>query len=195
MYEEVANLKGVAHEWWYHELVTQEHNLITMYKEFCNQLIDRCERRDLEENFRELVYLWHNWFRTTDSQLLAKGSHATRKGCGGLVRGWFGCPPCAICSKECRVLREHLLHEFRDLKVKPKARNEWRPAHNQPHRDLLHLFEKLIFPSFDVSNKASAKAWIQKLNTYFSLSPMHEELALKWSFAWKEWCMSGGIMG
>ena len=40
------HLEGVAHEWWYHGLVTLGHNLITTYEEFTNKLIERFDVKD-----------------------------------------------------------------------------------------------------------------------------------------------------
>ena len=46
------------------------------------------------------------------------------------------------------------------------------------NKDLKHKVNKVIFPNFDGSRKMTAHAWLQKLNTYFTLSPMTEEDAL-----------------
>lgn len=51
------HLDIVAHEWWYHGLVTLGHNLITTYADFTNKLIERFDTRDLEVKFRELAQL------------------------------------------------------------------------------------------------------------------------------------------
>lgn len=49
------HLEGAAHEWWYHGLITLFHNLITIYDEFTNRLIERFD--DLEVSFHELAQL------------------------------------------------------------------------------------------------------------------------------------------
>jgi hypothetical protein len=51
------NLKGEAHEWWYHGLVTLGHSHITSYREFTDRLMDRFERKDLKIHFRDLSQL------------------------------------------------------------------------------------------------------------------------------------------
>lgn len=49
------------------------------------------------------------------------------------------------------------------------------------NRDLQHKINKLSLPTFDGSGKMTARSWIQKLDTYFSLSPMTEEEAIKFA--------------
>ena len=49
------------------------------------------------------------------------------------------------------------------------------------NKDLKHKVNKVILPNFDGSRKMIAHAWLQKLNTYFTLSPMIEEDALQFS--------------
>lgn len=51
------HLDGVAHEWWYHGLVTLGHRSITTYDEFTNRLTERFEKKDLEVHFKELAQL------------------------------------------------------------------------------------------------------------------------------------------
>lgn len=53
----MLHLDGVAHEWWYHGLVTLGHRSITTYDEFTNKLIERFEKKDPEVHFRELAQL------------------------------------------------------------------------------------------------------------------------------------------
>ncbi|KAH9293373.1 hypothetical protein KI387_041420 [Taxus chinensis] len=63
MYEEEAlkfatlHLEGVAHEWWYHGLITQGHGSITTLEEFSLCLTERFDRTDLDMHFRELAQL------------------------------------------------------------------------------------------------------------------------------------------
>ncbi|XP_057846650.2 uncharacterized protein LOC131056314 [Cryptomeria japonica] len=53
----MLHLDGVAHEWWYHGLVTLGHRSITTYDEFTTRLIERFEKKDPEIHFRELAQL------------------------------------------------------------------------------------------------------------------------------------------
>jgi hypothetical protein len=50
-------LEGVAHYWWYHGLITQGHKLIKSHDESCSKIVERFDRRDPKEHFRELAYL------------------------------------------------------------------------------------------------------------------------------------------
>lgn len=51
----------------------------------------------------------------------------------------------------------------------------------QPNENLHHKVGKMILPNFDGSRKLTAHSWIQKLDTYLSLSPMIEEDAIKFA--------------
>jgi len=51
------HLDGLAHEWWYHGLVTLGHNRITTYDEFNNRLVERFDTKDRKLQFRELAQL------------------------------------------------------------------------------------------------------------------------------------------
>jgi hypothetical protein len=51
------HLKGEAHEWWYHGLVTLGHSHITSYREFTDRLMDRFDGKDPEIHFRDLAQL------------------------------------------------------------------------------------------------------------------------------------------
>jgi hypothetical protein len=51
------HLKGEAHEWWYHGLVTLGHSRITSYREFTGRLMDRFERKDLKLHFMDIAQL------------------------------------------------------------------------------------------------------------------------------------------
>jgi hypothetical protein len=57
------HLDGVAHEWWYHGLVTLGHRSITTYDEFTTRLIERFEKKDPEIHFRELAQLRQNYYK------------------------------------------------------------------------------------------------------------------------------------
>eukprot|EP01018_Ginkgo_biloba_P004218 Gb_09021 [translate_table: standard] len=52
---------------------------------------------------------------------------------------------------------------------------------NDDRRDLQHKVNKLHASTFDDSNKISARAWLQKLQTYFTLSSMVEEDAIQFA--------------
>eukprot|EP01018_Ginkgo_biloba_P002568 Gb_33720 [translate_table: standard] len=52
---------------------------------------------------------------------------------------------------------------------------------NDDRRDLQHKVNKFHAPTFDGSNKLSAQAWLQKLQTYFTLIPMVEEDAIQFA--------------
>ncbi|KAH9320737.1 hypothetical protein KI387_015376, partial [Taxus chinensis] len=56
-----------------------------------------------------------------------------------------------------------------------------KPRHATPHKEVQSTLGKLSFSTFDGSSKGTARAWIQKLNTYLSLKPMLEEEAIKFA--------------
>lgn len=45
------HLEGLAHEWWYHGMVTQGHNSIQTLEEFSQRLTERFDRKDPEIHF------------------------------------------------------------------------------------------------------------------------------------------------
>jgi hypothetical protein len=51
------HLKGEAHEWWYHGLVTLGHSRIISYREFTDRVMDRFDKKDPEIHFRDLAQL------------------------------------------------------------------------------------------------------------------------------------------
>lgn len=51
------HLDGVAHEWWYHGLVTLGHILVNTYAEFTNKMIKIFDTKFPEVKFRELAQL------------------------------------------------------------------------------------------------------------------------------------------
>lgn len=64
------------------------------------------------------------------------------------------------------------------------------------NKGLQHKVNKVSLPNFDGSGKLTAHAWLQKLNTYFTLSPMTEENALQFAIlhlegATHEWWHNG----
>jgi len=51
------HLKGEAHDWWFHGLTMMGHAGVTTYEDFTRSVLERFERRDLEEHFGELMRL------------------------------------------------------------------------------------------------------------------------------------------
>ncbi|XP_057871152.1 uncharacterized protein LOC131077629 isoform X1 [Cryptomeria japonica] len=49
------------------------------------------------------------------------------------------------------------------------------------NKDIQHKVSKLSLPTFDGSGEVTAQAWVQKLDTYLSLSPMTEDEAIKFA--------------
>ena len=49
------HLEGVAHDWWYHGMVTLQHNQLLEYQEFVDRLVQIFNKKDLEVYFRELA--------------------------------------------------------------------------------------------------------------------------------------------
>ena len=49
------------------------------------------------------------------------------------------------------------------------------------NRDLKPTMNKLALPTFDGSNKTTARAWIHKLDTYLTLKPMMEIEAIRFA--------------
>ncbi|KAH9321750.1 hypothetical protein KI387_016389, partial [Taxus chinensis] len=60
-----------------------------------------------------------------------------------------------------------------------KMGNKTKRAHKQPHMDVQQRLGKVSLPSFDGTNKITVRAWLQKMETYFSLNHIQEEEALK----------------
>ena len=53
----VLILDRVAHDWWYHGLVSLHHDQIISYQEFVDRLIEPFDKKDPEVYFRELAQL------------------------------------------------------------------------------------------------------------------------------------------
>ena len=51
------HLDGEAQDWWFHGMVTLGHSTVMTYAEFTRRLMERFDRRDLENNFVELTRL------------------------------------------------------------------------------------------------------------------------------------------
>lgn len=65
-----------------------------------------------------------------------------------------------------------------------KTRNGHRRRYEeQSHRDIQQCLGKITIqiPTFDGLGSCLARAWLQKLDTYFSLNPMFEEEAIKFA--------------
>jgi len=50
-------LDGKAHEWWYHGLLTLGNSNITSYEDFTQRMMDRFDRKYLDNDLRELAQL------------------------------------------------------------------------------------------------------------------------------------------
>jgi hypothetical protein len=70
------------------------------------------------------------------------------------------------------------LQDYFNIKYKNRPREVKR---GQQNIDLMRKVGKLTIPSFDGSNKCTARAWVQKLDTYFQLNTMLEEEAIKFA--------------
>lgn len=51
------HLDGLAHEWWYHSMITMDDTQITSYMDFIERLIKRLNNKDPELYFKELAQL------------------------------------------------------------------------------------------------------------------------------------------
>ena len=51
----MLHLEGAAHDWWYHGMVTLQHNQVTSYQDFVDRLVERFDKKDPEVYFRELA--------------------------------------------------------------------------------------------------------------------------------------------
>ena len=51
------HLDGKAQDWWFHGMVTLGHSIVTTYAVFTRRLMERFDRRDLEQHFVELTRL------------------------------------------------------------------------------------------------------------------------------------------
>jgi hypothetical protein len=62
-----------------------------------------------------------------------------------------------------------------------KYRNRPKDQRGQQNKDLSRKLGKLSIPTFDGSSRSTARAWVQKLDTYFQLNPMTEVEAIKFA--------------
>jgi len=65
--------------------------------------------------------------------------------------------------------------------VKFLRRGESHKKGNGKNKELKHKLGKLTVAFFDGSEKISARAWLQKLETYFVLNPMKEKDAVQFA--------------
>jgi len=66
--------------------------------------------------------------------------------------------------------------EFCNLKSRNRPRGGNKNFNNY---ELQRTMGKLTIPNFDGSSKSTARAWVQKLDTYFQLNQMIEADAIK----------------
>ena len=69
---------------------------------------------------------------------------------------------------------------FREL-YKANRQEIHRKEKRHQNQDFRSKVNKVTLPNFDGSKKLTAHAWLQKLNTYLTLSPMTEEDALQFA--------------
>lgn len=65
--------------------------------------------------------------------------------------------------------------EYLDVRMKHRPRGQ-----RGNNSELQRKIGKISIPYFDGSGKTTARAWVQKLDTYFQLNPMLEEEAIKY---------------
>lgn len=44
----MLHLEGDSHDWWYHGMVTLQHNQVTSYQDFVDKLLERFDQKDPE---------------------------------------------------------------------------------------------------------------------------------------------------
>ena len=64
--------------------------------------------------------------------------------------------------------------EYVDMMNTLMPKQEYRREHDMSGRELKNKIRKFTTPTFDGTNKISARAWLQKLQTFFTLNPMKE---------------------
>jgi hypothetical protein len=70
------------------------------------------------------------------------------------------------------------LQDFCTIKYRNRPRDHNRVQQN---KDLAQNLGKLSIPSFDGSNRSTARGWVQKLDTYFQINPMTEADVIKFA--------------
>ena len=64
--------------------------------------------------------------------------------------------------------------EYVDMMNTLMPKKEYRREHDMSGRELKNKISKFIAPTFDGTTKISTRAWLQKLQTFFTLNPMKE---------------------
>ena len=67
------------------------------------------------------------------------------------------------------------LRDYLDLRMRQMPRSGGRSQ----NLELRKKVRKLSLPYYDASGKMTARAWVQKMDTYLQLNPMPEEEAIK----------------
>ena len=71
--------------------------------------------------------------------------------------------------------------EYVDMMNTLMPKKENRREHDISGRELKNKISKFAAPTFDGTNKISARAWLQKLQTFFTLNPMKESDAVQFA--------------
>ena len=71
--------------------------------------------------------------------------------------------------------------EYVDMMNALMPKKENRREHDTSGRELKNKISKFTTPTFDGTNKISARAWLQKLQTFFTLNPMKESDAIQFA--------------
>ena len=64
--------------------------------------------------------------------------------------------------------------EYVDMMNTLMPKKEYNSDHDMSGREIKNKISKFTAPTFDGTNKISARAWLQKLQTFFTLNPMKE---------------------
>ncbi len=67
-----------------------------------------------------------------------------------------------------------LFREYVDMMNALMPKKEYRREHYISGREIKKKISKFTTPTFDGTNKISARAWLQKLHNFFTLNPMKE---------------------
>jgi hypothetical protein len=91
------------------------------------------------------------------------------------------------------------LVKYCGLRLRNRPREPQRGGQQQQQQghnlDFIRKVGKITIPSFDGSSRCTARAWVQKLDTYYKLNQMTEAEAISFAtYTWRVRHMSGGIM-
>ena len=64
--------------------------------------------------------------------------------------------------------------EYVDMMNTLMPKQEYKREHDMSGREMKNKITKFTTPTFDGTNKISARAWLQKLQIFFTLNPMKE---------------------